>query len=375
MGKRYYDYVLQGRKRCIEKYKSLLDEFNELYSVLGVEPVEVVSSLHPEFDECERISKQIRGVSTALRLSGTNVKDQQTVVSVLQAYAEALAQLATEEVAYSGVVLHRTQSSLAKLARPTREFILDNLKFLEDAILIESSLVFGKYTYAVACWCTVTTKHRDGSGPKYYCFTTDTYKYLTNAPLGGSFQHLSTVFIREDCDNLWVRHADDNMTSLDTSTIIVSDNKLKVYKSSLDMLLVAQLAVEENICDGWAFLLILSLITGATKYYEKINGEAKTVRINTKRVSKTHVPKELTDGIEVYNPYDDAEKTRYIPVERVREHKEYVKKAWQGGHHNSPIGHDVSEHDRYYKNGKVVHIAGYHKPGRDGKVNKVYTLD
>ena len=46
-------------------------------------------------------------------------------------------------------------------------------------------------------------------------------------------------------------------------------------------------------------------------------------------------------------------------LHRVR--KLYEKKEWQGGHHNSPVPHDVSGHWRVYKNGKKVWINPYHK--------------
>lgn len=115
---------------------------------------------------------------------------------------------------------------------------------------------------------------------------------------------------------------------------------------------------------------VLSLQSAIREYYEYIDAvkTITTVKGATRKISKMHEPRVN------YISKDDSGREVFMSVSQIAIRKVYEKRPYQGGHHSSPIPHDVSGHWRNYKSGKKIWIEPYHKDG-NGKNNETHNLN
>ena len=116
---------------------------------------------------------------------------------------------------------------------------------------------------------------------------------------------------------------------------------------------------------------LVLLMQGVLKKYFNTIETTEIVKRESTISRKITIDKGYDIGVEEKSEKDAIEKEskskRYEGMDRIYNlsdlavRKVREKKEWQGGHHASPIPHDVSGHYRTYKNGKRVWIEGYHK--------------
>ena len=102
--------------------------------------------------------------------------------------------------------------------------------------------------------------------------------------------------------------------------------------------------------------ITIALQNSIKEYFEYVDAVKTIVTVSgaKRKVSKMHEPR-----VHAIEKVDDTE--TYVPVSSLAIRKVYEKKPYQGGHHASPIPHEVQGHWRYYKNGKKIWIKPYHK--------------
>lgn len=111
----------------------------------------------------------------------------------------------------------------------------------------------------------------------------------------------------------------------------------------------------------------LCMLEKAIREYKKALDSVKRVRTITGAKKKAKAVASDSSGVKVANVDVHTVHSSYKSLEDMMVHKVYEKKPWQGGHHASPIEHEVSGHERHYKNGKVVWIDGYRRGGKKDK--------
>lgn len=205
----------------------------------------------------------------------------------------------------------------------------------------------------------------------YFCtraiqLTNTIIQVSTNMYGKGTMRQFAKVFINLDSGDIYAQSKDN---SYNTESIKVGQGTIKVYKVGLDK---SEDSKSRDMENDWVAMSVLSMQSAICEY-DKFNNSVKDIKTISgakRRVERLHKPR-----VSVITNEDG--KDTYIPVSELAIKRVYERKEWQGGHHSSPVPHNVSGHWREYKSGKRVWVKGYHKqsPKYNGeKGQKVYVL-
>ena len=196
----------------------------------------------------------------------------------------------------------------------------------------------------------VLTKHMSEKDTTVFACTID------YAELDG-FGHMSPLFLFQDEEYIYMH----DVNGVNPRTVIVNGNEIPVRKKNKSKFFDIQAEVKDNgtVIFSSAHAL-LSLISAVKKYQRTLNSVKTIKRTSTAR---NRVDKVNTAGVQVVERLNinNVAHDVFTPLSDLAVRTVYEKKEWQGGHHASPIPHDVSGHYRTYKNGKRVWVNGYHK--------------
>lgn len=199
------------------------------------------------------------------------------------------------------------------------------------------------------------------------------------------FRHYGTLIQPDDNPEFMYVHDDDLLTP--NSKLMFGKTELEVHKIRTEEYFEGYDLATNNAVVGsepyYRKLTLHAAFLALKAYYDGMEMSVKYTqpKAAAKAVTK-HQPR-FVDTVEigesVAKKEDKAKKKKksaekcapdeftYVKLSSLVERKVRERKEWQGGHHKSPVPHDVSSHYRHYKNGKVILIQGYHKGKEDAK--------
>ena len=263
------------------------------------------------------------------------------------------------------------------------KYTKEEIKYYLDSLtgkisVLESSITVKGKKYLLSSSCSPMWKNKADKGnlnPNYYFFTCDTYDMSKK-----QFDHLSVIILKPGSDYMWIRHADEELEKVyDTSTLVVEGDKLKLCKLSIDDLIKGANYVDINkkLNDTVSAMMVCHILSALKRYSEVSSRERTVIKVESKE--NTNKKPRVSKASKHTKDICILDQDLVIPMSSINGVKRvYEKKAYQGGHHASPIPHDVTGHWRNYKSGKSVWIEGYHKncPNYESvQVHKIIKVD
>ena len=288
-----------------------------------------------------------------------NLPIYKTIVSIFDVLIE-------EKVkSRAGIKLYMDSTeSLSSLARD--ESVLDiniwrRLKVTSEATLECKILTNNGWFYSRVSALSESEDVIEIEG-EYICskgFISNLTKGLENR--GGVSGRLPRLFLLLNENRIFVEKKDSRFYT-DLSSDLSFLDKFKNYKSvyasypgDIDGSYISDSSISANEKYSEYKMGIVGhtlLLQGCLRQYFNTIDSAETVKRSSDKEIKVH---KVNTNIRIQ--VDD----QYINLNELSKKVSYLNKSWKGGHHASPIPHDVSGHWRTYKNGKRVWIKGYHK--------------